>query len=63
MRYIKCAGCGRAIYEGETCLKHEYGSKFCSYKCLVVYGFYGHYSKLVLEESKLDDEKFINELN
>lgn len=58
-RYIKCAYCGNPIYEGSICLEHEYGRKFCSYKCLVVEGFYGHYKKYNLEDSKLSDEKFI----
>lgn len=58
-RYIKCAYCEKPIYEGGICLEHEYGRKFCSYECLVIDGFYGHYKKYNLEENKLDDEEFI----
>lgn len=58
-KYIKCECCGNLIYEGETCFEHEYGRKFCSYKCLVIEGFYGHYKAFELEESRLDNEEFI----
>lgn len=57
-RYIKCAYCEKPIYEGDDCLQHEYGNKYCSYRCLVIHGFYGHYKLYSLEESKLDNEKF-----
>lgn len=60
-RYIECDYCGTPIYEGELCLEHEYGKKYCSYKCLVVDGFYGHYKKYDLKESNLCDEVFLSQ--
>lgn len=50
-RYIKCACCGNPIYEYDVCLEHEYGRKYCSYKCLVINGFYGHYKNTVLKRA------------
>lgn len=35
-RYIKCDCCDKPIHEGDSCFEHEYGRKFCSYKCLVI---------------------------
>lgn len=58
-RHIKCERCGKPIYEGDTYFEHEYGRKFCSYKCLVIEGFYGHYKAFELEENRLDNEEFV----
>ena len=58
-KYIECACCGNPIYEGESCLEHEYGRKFCSYKCLVIGGFYGHYKLYELQDDRLGDEAFL----
>ena len=33
-----------------TYFRHEYGRKYCSYKCLCIDGFYGHYKKCKQEE-------------
>lgn len=60
-RYIECAYCGKPIYEGDSCLEHEYGRKFCSYKCLVIEGFYGHYKLYDLQENRLGDEVFLTQ--
>lgn len=59
-RYIKCACCGNPIYEGDLCLQHEYGRMFCSYKCLVIEGFYGHYKKYKFEESQIDLNSYVS---
>lgn len=36
--------------EHNTYFRHEYGRKYCSYKCLCIDGFYGHYKKCKQEE-------------
>ncbi len=55
-KYIKCAYCGKLIYKGELCLEHEYGRKYCSYKCLVMGSFYGHYRAYELNDEKTQEE-------
>ena len=62
-RYIKCTCCDKRIYEGDSCLEHEYGNVYCSYKCLVVHGFYGHYKSYALNESKINDEEYETAMN
>ncbi len=54
-KYIKCSYCGKLIYKGEPCLEHEYASKYCSYKCLVLGGFYGHYKLYELDDEKIQE--------
>lgn len=57
-KFIKCSHCGIPIYEGSTCLEHEYGAKYCSPVCLLEGGFYGHWKSYDLSEDRLDDEEF-----
>ena len=63
-RYVKCKCCGKLIYEGDLCFKHELGRIYCSYKCLVEHGFFGHYKKLDLDKNRIDEyeEDFENRL-
>lgn len=43
-KVVKCVHCGKPIHEGEDFYKHEYGNIYCSYRCLAVHGFYGHFT-------------------
>ena len=54
--FIKCSYCGKKIYKGDFCLEHEYGRKYCSYKCLVIGGFYNHYKSYSLSDEKIQEE-------
>lgn len=53
---IRCSQCGKVLTEGDLILQHEYGSFYCSYKCLCLGGFALHWKQRSMDEAIADNK-------
>lgn len=55
MGTVTCSYCGKVLTENDMILQHEYGNFYCSYKCLCIDGFSGHWHRRSVEDAIQDN--------
>ena len=61
---MQCGYCRKNIEPDFQVLEHEYGQIYCSYPCLCLGGFYGHFMSYRISEKQIkereEEDKGIN---
>ena len=54
---MQCGYCRKEIEPNSQVLEHEYGKIYCSYPCLCLGGFYGHFKSYKISVNQIKEKE------